>query len=98
MGQTTAIFNLGKADTAVMLVTWTEHEMSMASLADLDCIALTDLLELYERKYEAVDRGHVLYALSYFDVADEEPTPMMLWDVDWTTIKTAVSAWVKDEA
>lgn len=59
---------------------------------------LTELLGLYERKYEAVDIGHVLYALSYFDVADAEPSPEMLWDVGWTDIKTAISVWIKDEA
>jgi len=57
---------------------------------------LPDLLTLYHRKYAAADIGHLLYALVYFDVADEEQTPTLLWDVQWVGIKTAIIAWVQE--
>lgn len=59
---------------------------------------LAELLVLYERKYEAADVGHLLYALSYFDVADEEPMPVLLWDTNWTSVKKAIGSWVREEA
>jgi len=31
--------------------------------------------------------GHVLYALSYFDDADRERMPAMVWKVNWKAIK-----------
>ncbi len=60
--------------------------------------SLPDLLALYHRKYAAADIGHVLYSLAYFDVADEERTPMLLWDEDWPGIKRAIVAWVQEVA
>jgi len=59
---------------------------------------LPDLLTLYQRKYATADIGHLLYALVYFDVADEEQTPILLWDVDWAGIERAIVAWVQEVA
>ena len=59
---------------------------------------LRDLLQLYQRKYDIDDIGHILYALAYFDDADREPTPRMLWRVDWRTIKHTIRRWLGDVA
>jgi len=40
--------------------------------------------------------GHVLYGLSYFDEADAERMPSMLWDLDWRTVKRAIRGWVEE--
>jgi hypothetical protein len=53
-------------------------------------ISLRLALRSYERKYGVTEVGHVLYALSYFDDADRERMPKMLWDIDWRTVKQSI--------
>lgn len=46
----------------------------------------------------AVHLGHrrsMVYALSYFDDAEQEPMPLMLWDVEWPTIRQTIEDWVR---
>lgn len=56
---------------------------------------LDALLELYRRKYEVGEIGHVLYALSYFDDAERERMPQMLWPLDWTRIRRSIEQQVR---
>lgn len=56
------------------------------------------LLDLYRQKYAVDDIAHLLYALVYFDDADPEPLPTLLWDLDWQTVKDTVHAWVRTVA
>ncbi|MCG3199333.1 MAG: hypothetical protein GHCLOJNM_03847 [bacterium] len=56
--------------------------------------SLEVMLEHYERKYRA-DPNALLYALSYFGDADPQPSPKLLWKVDWEEIKNTVRGWVK---
>jgi hypothetical protein len=55
---------------------------------------LDDMLGLYRRKYGIEDVGHVLVALSYFDDADRERTPMLLLRQSWPAIRSAIRGWV----
>lgn len=55
---------------------------------------LPDILALYKRKYSVEDMSHVLYSLAYFDDADKERMPSMLWKTDWKTIKKAIGNWL----
>ena len=57
---------------------------------------LSELLATYRRKYEIEDVAHVLYSLAYFDDADRERMPTMLWHLDWRTVKRAIRGWVKE--
>ena len=57
---------------------------------------LKDMLTLYQKKFSIRDIGHVMFALTYFDEADGEPTPKMFLDVDWKTMKKTIRAWVKE--
>lgn len=57
---------------------------------------LPDLLRLYRRKFKVKDISPVLYGLSYFDDAEEEPMPPMLLKVQWKTIKKTIQSWVKE--
>lgn len=59
---------------------------------------LPEMLELYRRKYGVRDIAHLLYSLSFFDDADEEPMPQMLVEVDWETIKATIREWVGSSA
>lgn len=56
---------------------------------------LPELLRLYQRKYAVRDVGHVLRGLAYFDDAETERMPRMLWDVDWRTVKATIRRWVR---
>ncbi|MEW6750464.1 MAG: nucleotidyl transferase AbiEii/AbiGii toxin family protein [Candidatus Latescibacterota bacterium] len=59
---------------------------------------LVDMLALYRRRYAVADIAHVLYGLTYFDDAEGEPAPIMLWDVSWEEVKAAVREWVAEAA
>lgn len=48
---------------------------------------LDRLLNLYKRKYSTDDTNHVLVGLSYFDDAEEEPSPDMLVGISWDDVK-----------
>ena len=61
-----------------------------------DQLPLGEMLGLYKRKYGIQDVVHLLYALTYFDDADEEPLPQMLRETNWQTIKGDIRMWVKE--
>lgn len=56
---------------------------------------LGEMLDAYRRKYAARDVAHVLAGLAYFDDAEREPMPAMLWRKDWGEIRRAIETWVK---
>ena len=53
------------------------------------------MLDFYARKFNQ-DVSPVLYGLVYFDDAESERMPEMLWDVKWAEIKKAIQGWVKE--
>jgi nucleotidyltransferase AbiEii toxin of type IV toxin-antitoxin system len=61
-------------------------------------MSLTQMLRFYRRKYETDDIGHILVALAFFDEADREPMPRMLWKTDWRTMKKNLQSWVTEAA
>jgi hypothetical protein len=86
-------------DLACMKLSALAQRGSKKDFVDIYALAvkhkpLPDILTLYERKYGAEDMSHVLYALAYFDDADKERMPRMLWKTDWKTIKTAIRNWL----
>lgn len=59
---------------------------------------LSALIERYRQKYSTEDTAHLLYALVYFEDADKESMPVLLWDVQWSTVKETIRTWVRDVA
>ena len=57
--------------------------------------SLQDMLGFYRKKFNIPDIGSVLYGLVYFDDAESERMPRMLWDVNWREIKNTILGWVK---
>lgn len=57
---------------------------------------LAEMLRLYQRKYSVADIGHVLYGLAYFEEADRERMPRLLWEAN--SIKRTIQAWVREVA
>jgi hypothetical protein len=55
---------------------------------------LDEMLGLYRRKFAVEDVGHVVMSLTYFDDAELEETPEMLWDIDWEGVKKTIEGWV----
>ena len=49
--------------------------------------SLREYLELFEKKFEVRDIGHVVRALVHFDDADSEPPLRLLVDIDWDKVK-----------
>ena len=62
----------------------------------IKCFSLQEMLDFYQKKYSIRDIGSVLYGLVYFDDAESERMPRMLWDVKWVEIKKTILGWVKD--
>jgi hypothetical protein len=42
------------------------------------------------------DLAPVLYGLTYFDDAEGEPMPRMLWKVRWPVVREAIRQWVRE--
>jgi hypothetical protein len=55
---------------------------------------LGELLSLYRRRYRAADLGPVLYGLVFFDDAERERGPAMIWKLEWPAVKKAITSWV----
>ena len=58
--------------------------------------SLPEMLDFYQKKFNIRDIGSVLYGLVYFDDAESERMPRMLWDVNWGEIKKNILQWVKN--
>ena len=52
---------------------------------------MTEMLAAYRKKYAVQDISRVLYSLTYFDDADAEPMPVLLWDLTWDACKRTVT-------
>jgi hypothetical protein len=56
---------------------------------------LKQLLEAYTRKFAIADVGHVYFGLAYFDDAESEPMPEMLWPLAWEDVRRSFQDWLK---
>ena len=54
---------------------------------DPETAALQDLLV-----YAVKDIAHVLYGLAYFDDAEREEPPHLVWDVSWKEVKRTIQS------
>jgi len=55
---------------------------------------LLDFFDLYQEKFSIKDIAHLLYSLAYFDDAESEPMPEMIWKVDWPAVKETFRKWL----
>lgn len=56
---------------------------------------LSEMLELYKAKFGVNEITPVIYGLNYFDDAETERMPIMVWNVSWSTIKKTIQQWLK---
>ena len=53
---------------------------------------------MYQRKFSVKDISHLLYGLAFFDDAELEPGPKLLWEIEWWVVKKTVQGWVREVA
>ena len=58
--------------------------------------SLRQMLRWYQKKFAIHDLGHLLFSLAYFDDADRDRTPPLLWDTSWRTMKDTIRRWLHD--
>ncbi len=90
----------GLRDLACMKLSAIAQRGSRKDFVDLYALGhtgfhLKDMLDWYRQKFGVEDIGHLLYALAYFDDAETERMPRMIWKVDWKGIKTTIEGWVR---
>ncbi len=88
-------------DIACMKLSAIAQRGSKKDFIDLYAIVKTyrklgEILDLYKKRYAVEDIGHVLFGLAYFDDAQRERTPKMLWDVDWESVKESIRQWLRE--
>jgi hypothetical protein len=59
-------------------------------------LTLKIMLDCYQRKYGVKDIAHVLYGLAYFDDAERDSDPYLVWKLEWQDVKGAIQAWLKE--
>ena len=57
--------------------------------------SLKEYLNLYQRKYENRDMGHILRSLIYFEDAEAEPDILTVQPFDWQGMKHDFEKWVR---
>jgi hypothetical protein len=57
--------------------------------------SLAEIFELYKQKYQKNNIAPVLYSLSYFDDAEEDPMPEMLREFTWGQVKKEIKRRLK---
>jgi hypothetical protein len=87
-------------DLACMKLSAIVHRGARKDFVDIYALGVCGLppgraVDLYRRKYGTQDTGHVVYALSYFDDAERQPMPEMLWAVEWPEIVAKIRGWVE---
>lgn len=58
--------------------------------------SLSEILNLYERKYPEASIYLALKSLSFFEDADMQPNPKMLTDISWDNVKNKIRSVVKE--
>ena len=91
----------GLRDLACMKLSAIAQRGSRKDFVDLYALGQTgqtlpDMLAWYREKFGLEDIGHVLYALSYFDDAEAERMPRMIWKAPWKPIRQTILGWVQD--
>ena len=76
------------ADLAAMKLLAVEQRGTKKDFVDLYALgeqrfSLGQMLGLYQQKFSIADTARLRYSLCYFDDAEDEPMPDMLWDVSW---------------
>jgi hypothetical protein len=87
-----------RADLAAMKLAAVAQRGAKKDFVDVYALGqrstLKQMLCWYQKKFALADIAHLLCSLTYFDDADRERMPKMLWNVRWRNVKNAIRAWV----
>lgn len=61
-------------------------------------LPLSDMLALYQERFSIGDKSRVVYSLCYFEDAESDPMPKMLWTVTWDEVRETIRSWVRSIA
>lgn len=91
------------ADLACMKLSAVSQRGSKKDFIDIYALGsktfpLQKIIAMYQRKYSVKDISHLLYGLAFFDDAEREPGPKLLWDLEWQVVKKSVQGWVCEVA
>lgn len=56
---------------------------------------LDEMLTLYQEKFDVQEIGHLLYSLVYFEDAEKQRMPRMLWDLEWSQVRREIESRVR---
>jgi hypothetical protein len=89
-----------RADLAAMKLSAVAQRGAKKDFVDIYALGkrsgpLEQMLQWYQEKFAVEDFAHLLYSLAYFDDADRERLPRMLWDVPWRDIKETIRRWLR---
>ncbi len=89
----------GRADLAAMKLAAAAQRGAKKDFVDIFALGcrscpMRQMLRWYQKKYNIEDIAHVLYGLTYFDDADRERMPRMLWPATWLSVKETIRHWI----
>jgi Nucleotidyl transferase AbiEii toxin, Type IV TA system len=59
-------------------------------------IALSQMISWFVEKFGVRNTYHTINSLSYFEDADKQPMPPLLWSMNWRSVKKTIREWVKE--
>lgn len=89
----------GRADLAAMKLTALAQRGAKKDFVDIYALgsrsaSLRQMLRWHQEKFAVTDQAHLLYSLAYFEDADKERMPSMLWDANWQSVKATIRRWL----
>jgi hypothetical protein len=90
-----------RADLAAMKLSAIAQRGAKKDFVDIYALgkradSLEQLLRWYRKKFSVEDFTHLLRSLTYFDDAEPDRLPRMIWKVNWRTIKDTIRRWVAE--
>ena len=61
----------------------------------IDIIPLSEMFQLYQRKFSVSEFSFALRGLTYFDDAEDDPMPEMLIPITWEAVKHKIESTVR---
>ncbi len=61
----------------------------------IDIIPLSEMFQLYQRKFSVSEFSFALRGLTYFDDAEDDPMPEMLIPITWEAVKRKIESTVR---
>lgn len=89
-----------RADLSAMKLSAIAQRGAKKDFVDLYALGREDdsvrkMVRWYRKKYAVEEIGHLVRSLAYFDDAQAERMPRMLWKVNWRTTQTVIHGWVR---